>query len=426
MKPRKEKSDMKRLKNHIALLLSALMICAAFAVSTTASAAVKPTEKTMLQYKSLNLSFNKDPLDSYTCEVEDNNGNITVDSSNEGSSYWLAVKSKEPTASPVTIKLYKNGDTTVSREYRITVKKYETVKMSDQKLNLKTSRLVTIKNPYIHSYKLKYSSAKLKIKHYISEGSKATYTVKGLKKGNATVKAYIKGKLIGSFKVTVGDFKASVKKKLRESTLKYNPHILSYNLTEGGSLKLGEAIKNYHSNGVYSVKILDTSVIAKRGTKKTALTPKAVELYALKTGKTKAYVYEKRGKAAKTKIGTITLNVIKATDAEVFEANRALDNEGIFYELLVSAGDEVDIKGMVVDSYINGKLTTVKYKKSEYSFTFTAGPKDVITVNKNGLFTCVDKGTDTVNKATYTVTFKDGSKASGEGSFDIVDESFFI
>lgn len=97
-----------------------------------------------------------------------------------------------------------------------------------------------------------------------------------------------------------------------------------------------------------------------------------------------------------------------------------LDNDGIFYEFFVKVGDNIDLKTIVTKRYLNTSISN--FKDSEYKFTFKATPEDVMTVDENGVFTILKNDN---NKAEYTITFADGSKVTGGGSFDIVDDDFY-
>lgn len=409
------------MKKLIGLLLTFAIVLGAAVIPASAVSAVS---KTMLQYTSLNLSFEKAESDTYSCEVKDNKGYISVDSSNDSEYFWLNVMSKKATSKTLpTITIYKkNSDNTQTeyKKYKIKVTAAKTVKMANVKLNKKTTKIVTVKNPYDKEYKLSYNKKIVKISTYFYADNKAMYAVKGLKKGATTVKAYLKGtkKKIGSFKITVGDFKASVRKVFKKSMLRYNSHIKSYYLIDGGTLNIGEVVKNFHANAKYTVKIKNTKILKTRKASKTTYTPEAVELYALKTGKTSVTIYEKRGSAKKKKIGTITVTVKKAKDSEVYSANRELDNDGIFYELFLKVGEKFDLKNEVVSRYINNKFTGSYFKPSEYKFTFSATPSNVITVDENGVYTCVSTG-DGLNTASYKITFKDGSTVESSGSFNL-------
>ena len=76
---------------------------------------------------------------------------------------------------------------------------------------------------------------------------------------------------------------------------------------------------------------------------------------------------------------------------------------------------------MIVNRYINCEWLGSHFDENEYSFTFTASPPEVITVDENGIVTCHSVGNG-INSISYTVTFADGSKIGGSGSFDIYEE----
>ena len=319
---------MKKLISVIIILTIALSL---FALPETASAA-GVIKKTMMQFKDINLTFKMNEKDSYNCKVENNDsGYLKVNACNEGDHYWLMVYSLKPTEKKkpkITITDSKDGS--VVKRFEITVTPAKKVAMKDVKLQVGSTQVVTIKNPYFKDYTLKYNKKILKYKWLYVEGSTCRYTFKTLKKGSTTVKASIKGKLLGSFKVTVGDFKAAVKKKYQTQTLKYNKHITAYTYYEGGMLDIGDAIKNVHKDAVYTVKLKDKTVAAVRTLKKTEEMPKRAGIYSLKPGKTTAAVYEQRGKNKKTKIGTITLTVKNVKDSEVVSSNMMFDNDGLF------------------------------------------------------------------------------------------------
>ncbi len=411
------------MKRTLGIFLSLLIALSVVVFPTTASA-VSVTEKSITQYNDINLSFNKAETDEYNCTVDNNqDGYIKVDANNEGDCYWLMVdglKATKTTKPVITITDSKNGNEI--KKFRITVNAVKKVKQSDVKINKGTWKYVTVKNPYtLKEQKLSYNKKIIKIKQgWYGDGyGNYRYEVKGLKKGTTTVKVKLKGTTttIGSFKIKVGDFKAAIKKSYKNSTLRYNKHIKSYYLENGGTVNVAEAINNFHANGKYTVKIKNKKIASTLKVSKTTTTPKCVKIYALKTGKTKAYVYEKRGKAKKKKIGTINITVKKAKDAEVYGANRVLDNDGIFYEFVVYVGDSVNLKTIVENKYLNSKLTGSSFKSSEYKFTFTATPPEVVTVDQEtGVFTIHDDGSHHVD---YEITFADGSKVTGGGSFTI-------
>lgn len=423
---------MKVFKALTSIILSLIIAASVIAIPTSASA-VSTTKKSLLIYNSLNLTFNKEENDTYETVVSGNSkGYINVEASNDGLWYWLYVKSLKATTakSKPEISVYKvDGDKkTLYKKYQITVNPVKKVKFSNLKFNKNVTKEVILKMPYDNKdYKFKYSKKIAKIyMNYFREEKQVTYNIKGLKKGSTTVKVYLSGTKtkVGSFKITVGNFKASVKKK--KITISYNSHMKNSLWLEGGSINIGTLIKNFRSGATYTVKAKNKKLISSRIIKKDKyrpLIPDAAEIYSKKTGKTTLTVYEKRAKAKKkTKIGTIKLTVKKAKDADVFWSNRALDNDGIFYELFISPGQSYDLKSAVVRRYVNNSWTKSKFKASEYTFKATSNHPEIISVDKDGVCTCntLDNAGD--NEITYTITFKDGSKVSGSGSFDVWPE----
>jgi hypothetical protein len=414
---------MKRITGLFLCLLIALSVV----VFPTTASALDATSVTIMQYKDKNLTFKKAETDEYNCSVTNNkDGYIKVSANNEGEYYWLMVYAKKATKTTkpvITITDSKSGKEI--KKYKVTVSAAKKVKQSNVKINKGTWKYVYVKDPYNNEPKLSYNKKIVKFNlGYLGDGSSYRYEVKGLKKGTTTVKVKLKGTstVIGSFKIKVGDFKATIKKSYKNAKLRYNKHIKSCYLETGGTVNVAEAINNFHANGKYTVKIKNPKVAKTIKAEKTKTTPKCVEIYALKTGKTKADVYEKRGKSKKKKIGTINITVKQAKDAEVYGANRALDNDGIFYEFFVNVGDKIDLKSIVVRSYINSAITGSRFKESEYKFTFTATPAEVVTVDQEtGVFTIHSNDSHHVG---YEITFADGSKASGGGSFCIESTEF--
>ncbi len=416
------------MKKITGLFLALLIAISVIVIPTTASAA-SATKKTVVQFKMIRDVLKKSEKDTYKCNVSGNNGNIKVktESVSDYSGFYYSIeieglkatKTKKPVITITDAKTDK-----VIKKYEITVKAATKVKHANVKMNKSIWKNLTIKNPY-HETKeqtLCYNKKILKFKTgYYGDGAKFTYTIKGIKKGTTTVKVKLKKTnfVVSKFKITVGDYKATVKKSYKKSTIKYNSHIKSYCLDNGGTLNIGKAVNNFHANSKYTVKIHNKKIAKTRKAEKLETTPEAVEIYSLKKGKTKVTVYEKRGKAKKKKIGTINLTVKKAKDSEVYASNRELDNDGIFYEFFVNVGDKIDLKKIVERRYLNVKSTGSHFKESEYKFTFKASPANVISVDKNGIYTIKDYG---MNDVSYTITFKDGSKVSGGGSFDIVED----
>ena len=414
------------MKKAILLVLSLVLIVCSFSSCKSTREESTADNKTMIQYTYENLTFSKPEDENYKCSVENNKGKyITVDANNEGEYYWLTVTTNKPTyknKKPI-ITVYKESDgkKTIIKEFRITVNPASEVKMSDIKLNHKTGKRVTLKNPYYEckEYNLKYNKKILNITQYLYDGDKAIYTFKGLKKGKTTVKAYLTGtkKLIGSFTVTVGDYEAYIKKNRKNITIYYNSHMTDSTWLNKGSFDLGKAIGNYHADSAYSVTTTDSELIGTTKNSSDEITPSADLIYSKKAGTTELTVYEKRGKSDKRKIGTINLTVKNAKNSEVYNSNRERDNDGIFYEFVISPGDTVDLKEIVKKRYLNTEYS--HFDDDEYTFTAKSSYTNTVTVDNNGICTCHDYGS---NYVSYTITFKDGSKITEGGSFDIIDE----
>ena len=415
---------MKSAKRIISFSMALCLLFSSLSYSATVFA-VNTTKKTMLQYTFLNLSFEKPEGEKYKCSVSNNRKSyIKIDAQNEGNYYWLTVSSKKatPKNKVPTITVYKEkaGKKTVVKRFRITVKPVRKIKMKNTVINKGTGKIIKLINPYDKEYNLIYNKKTINISQYLYDGNKAYYTLKGLKNGKTTVKAYLKGtkKLVGSFMVFVGDYKASIKKNYKNITIYYNSHI-DTQWFDNGSFFLGNAINNFHEKSIYTVKADNPKLIGSEILSKTETTPKAANIYSKKAGKTKLTVYEKRGNLREKKIGTITLRVKKAKDSDVFISNMMLDNDGIFYELYLTPGNSYDLKKEVVNRYINCGYSNSHFDEDEYTFSATSNHPEIVSVDNNGICTCHAYDNDAVNRITYTVKFKDGSSVSCSGSFDI-------
>ena len=413
-----------------AIVLAVLAAGIALGISASSSDGIV---KSMMQYTSLNLTFEKDEKDDYACEVTGNGGEyISVDANNEGGYFWLMVSAEKPTpkGSAVKLTVYElNGaKKTVSKEYKITVKPFETVKMDDVEINEGTTKIVSIKALYESEYDLEYDRDIMEVgQAYYVDGT-ANFYIAGLKKGTTQVKAYINGTkdLAGSFKITVGDFAAGIKKEFRSVTLSYNSHANPRYLNDG-SFNLAQAIDNYSDDAVYTAEPEDARLLESEAVEKTETEPTAQILYPLQTGTTKLTVYEQKGKEKKTAIGTVTLKVKQVKDSAVFDSNMSLDNDGLFYENYITPGDRFDLKAAVDRRYINSTFSGSVFDESEYEFKASSNKPDIISVDENGVCTCKALDKKGENVITYTVTFEDGSSVTSKGSFDVVsaeDDAF--
>ena len=418
---------MKKAIKILSIISAVILLFGSFAAAAPCSAA-GAVKKTMLQYTSMNLTFDKPEDDEYECSVENNDAKyIEVDAYNEGEYYWLMVKSQKPTkegAEPViTVYTEKSGEKAVVRSFRVAVTPLHKVDMDNVRLNKGAGKMIEIDNPYEKDYELKYNPKKIRITQYLYDGDKEYHVVEGLRYGITRVKAYLAGtkELIGSFTVIVWNFRATVKADCKESAIFYNPHIDSEYL-EGGTLDLSECIENYHADAVYTVKANDNSLTDTGFTDKTDTSPKAQLIRGKKTGSTELTVFEKRGRRRERKIGTVFLTIKRAEDKAVFDSNMLLDNDGIFYELFISPGESFDLKAVVNKNYINNAATGSHFDENEFTFSVTSEDPGIISADENGVCTCRAVG---VGEVAYTVTFADGSSVTCSGSFDAVEEELF-
>lgn len=434
---------MKLTKKLISIVLAVAMVASIFAVSATASAAVSTVKKTMMQYTLINLDFKKSDSKKYKCAVANNkDGYIKVNAEDWGGVYRLEIEAKKVQKSgrnPVVTIYEQTGSATgnkkIIKKYQVKVVAAKKVDMKNYKFNKGVEKQITFKNPYAKYYRFEYNKKIISIRQLLYAGNKEYHLVTGLKKGKTTVKVYLEGtkKLVGQFTVTIGDYKATIKDSYKSTTIYYNKHINTLDLNNG-YLDISKAINNYHENSQYTVSISNTKKAGSKvypdwGYYYHDSKSKFAHVYSKATGTTTLTVYEKRGKNAKKKIGTIKLTIKQGKDSDVYASYREMDNDGIFYESFISPGDSYDLKDAVVGRYMNPQWVDKKYYFKESEFTFTAKSKnpEIISVDSNGVCHChrLAYSEDVYPDITYTVTFKDGSKVTGGGQFDIVSSDYW-
>ena len=430
-------------RNKVLFAVLAVVVVAAITVILIAASQKKDNfsksaqQKTLLLYTSADYSFNKPENEEYECAVTANDSKyVSVDACNEDDLYWLTVKAKKPTdkEKPI-ITVFKNagGKKEIIKEFQITVEPVHTVGMADVNINEGVENEIKLQNPYEKEYRFEYDKKVLDIRQILYDGDLEYHCFIGLKQGKTEVKAYLTGTdiLIGSFTVTVGDYDAEIKDEYKNAKISFNRHIDS-SLLLGGSLDLSEVIGNYHANSVYVAEIENPEIayaksVSLDGTY-TKVASKFDRILSKKTGKTAVTVYEERG-GKRRKIGKINLTVNRAEDREVYESYLEYDNDGIFYENFMTVGDSFDLKSAVTGRYLNFGDKKYRFKENEYVFTAKSARPDIVSVDKNGVCTCLslyradDKGASP--EITYRIKFADGSEVSGGGAFDLVDKDFF-
>ncbi len=280
------------------------------------------------------------------------------------------------------------------------------LKATTVKINVKTSKKITLYNPYKKEYKLKIadeSIAKLQF-GYLADGTNRTYNFKGLKKGTTTVKVKYKGKVIDTFKISVGNYDTTIKDKFKNTTFKYNSHGSNAYMSKSNvSINKLLADKKHKSVAKYTAESADTSIVD---------TTKDGLIYATGTGKTKVTIYEHMN-SKKTKVGTIKVKVVDAKMNYVARENANYYDEGIFGQgencEYLYVGETFDVEARILKTLINNEITGSKFKKSQYTITYSIDKEGAenITVTKDGVATALKFGS---GKIDYVITFIDGSK----------------
>lgn len=281
-------------------------------------------------------------------------------------------------------------------------------------INVKMEKDVVLNNPYKKEYKLTISDksiAKLQ-SGYFAEGNKRTYTFKGLKSGSTDVKVTLRktNKVVGSFKITVGTFKTSVKQNCKKITLKYNSHGSNAYMAKS-HVVINNILKNRKHKSVakYTVDTSNANVVD---------TISGL-IYATGKGNAVVTVYETINNTTKS-IGKINVTVKNAKMNYVAKENARYYDEGIFGQgdgcEFLKIGETYNINKTVVNCLITNTYTGSKFKKSQYNITYSV-PKayrDMLTVTDDGVATAIANGTGYVR---FVIKFKDGSKYKSKCEF---------
>ena len=317
------------------------------------------------------------------------------DSSYDDDGYYINIAGKKLTSHRnkpiITIYRYDSSTKkTAVKKLRITVKKTRKVRIKPININYGATKELKLPS-YTKTVKFKFSKKNIvKIEHYSNYYSPI---IRSLNYGTVKVTMTLKGTKIklGSFKVTVKNIKPSIRKKYKTLTLKHS----SKGNISGEDIHLKDMLLYPRSKAKYSVSIKN---------KKTAVTyysyPDTV-IYARKSGKTKAVVYETLyGK--KRKIGSFNIRIKKAKmkDVLAYEASKdALD----INDIILKPNESVNLKKYIVDLLFD-------FKKSEYKISYYANYPEVLSVDKKGIVTCHSKPDIITPYIFYTVKFSDGSK----------------
>ncbi len=398
------------MKKTLSIFLSMLVMMSTVTIFS-ASAKVIVKDKTMNAYTKKIYTLKKPTDRTYKFKIKNNDKNyIGVKLKNYKKTFKLTITAKKPTnkVHPAVTLYYVNSKKKVVNKMRLnyTVNPMKKLTFKDRKMNEKTSRKITLNNPYAYEYELKASKAGIiKIPTKCSKnGTKRTYNFKALKQGVTDINIYFKGtkKKLGSFKITSGDFKTVILPKYKTLTFKYNAHGSSVYMTES-HINVKDILGFKHAGAVYSATVGDESV---------ASIVSSRVVYATGKGSTSVKIFEERnGKT--TKIGTVQLTCKKASMRYVVIQNALLYNNNIF-----GNGDNtvfLELKGtktsalmpVIKERLLNNSLTTSEFKSSEYTVSFKSSNTKIAKVSSKGKVTAVKKGTA---KITCTMNFTDKTR----------------
>lgn len=419
---------MRRIKSILLVAFAAVMTLTSF--SAVSAAKVAKTKNVVLKnYREVYYSGKKTSAKNtdYKCKVTGNGKKyIQSEFSNYEDSWQLRVQAlKKTNGKKPTVTIYYrspgSGNRVTVGKYAFTVKSPGTVNFKNVRINKNTSKKVTLKNPSYKDYRFKIADKKTaKIDPaYYADADKVSYNVKGLKKGDTTVKVYLKGTKfqVGSFKITVGNFPAKIKSRYKTISLKYNGHGNSAYMSKS-HISLKSILKDKRAGAKYTVRIDDSQVASTVGDDL---------IYAAGKGSTRARIYEKTASAKKTKLGTITIKVSRAKMAYVADENKAFYNDGIFghgdfieYLSLVEKNNTtLNMKGTIERCLINNTITGSHFKASAYKITYSSSNPKVASVNADGVVTAVGYGDARIY---YTIAFSDNSKYEDYCPVSVYDE----
>lgn len=375
-----------------------------------ASAAVSTQNKTLRAYTAHSFTLKKSSSLKYYCKTQYNSKNyISVNFKDKGSVCTAKIIAKKVTGNqkPVFTIYYKNSENKVVnvKIYRYKVTSMEKVSFKSRKINVKVTEKVTLRNPYTYEYKFKASKkgiVKLPTK-CTKNGKSRTYSFKALKAGTTTITVYMKdnSKKVGSFKISVGNYKTKINPKYKTIKLKYNSH--------GSSTYLSDSHFNASKMLMYKHYGAKYYVISHK--EKIAGIVNSTIVYSTGKGTTSATIYEKL--KGKTKaVGTFKVKSVAASMSYVVKQNAKFYNNNIFghgdnTEFLDMTGTKtVSLKPTINSRLLNNSLTGSHFKSSDYKITYSSSNKNIAKVSTAGKVTAVKAGTAKIN---FTITFKDKS-----------------
>lgn len=198
----------------------------------------------------------------------------------------------------------------------------------------------------------------------------------------------------------------------------YNPEILEDSLNtelkfcdKVDSLKCGlghtsvyDVLIDANPNAAYYFSVSDTAVVG--------LASQRTKVYAKSVGSTTADVFEDLDDTT-TKIGTITITVVKAEMADVVDATLfSYSGEGLNSQWLKAnfGKSEADIGAAIKDALVGNDEIGTRFSEDDFTVTYQSTDEKVATVNENGVISAVGNGECCIS---YIIRFTDGSEYDG-------------
>ena len=169
-----------------------------------------------------------------------------------------------------------------------------------------------------------------------------------------------------------------------------------------GHTSVYDVLMGTNPDAAYYFNVSDTAVAG--------LAAQRTKVYAKGVGSTTADVFEELDNTT-TKIGTITITVIKAEMADVVGTFFfSYSGEGLNSQWLKAnfGKSEADIGAAVKDALINTEGLGTGFSEDDFTVTYESSDEKVASVNENGVVSAVGNGECCIN---YIIRFTDGSAA---------------
>ncbi|MGN1138152.1 MAG: Ig-like domain-containing protein [Ruminococcus sp.] len=431
---------MKVLKRSSALCLLILMMASMFTFSAGAKAEVQNVEVNLYSNKLVKIDV-PTSLKGLDFTVKTNSKSLGVDLLDESGETGPALKAKNrffveiaafkkaDKVQTVTLKYAKNGKSHLYRKFKVSVNDMKKVNFKDVTINKGSVNKVKIPNPYCDYYTFKVSDksklyiegdayyyGKYKYNGLVRAEDNFAYCFTAKKTGSVKVDVYITNanKKVGSFNVTIGDYKTYVYEDNKVVKLKYSKYGSNAYMSESHIL-IEDILNNSKSNAKYKVVSDNEKAVSFLG---------SGHLYAEGIGTANCSVYEKIGKTT-TLVDKITVKVKKAPMSYVARENYYWYDDGIFGKgeyveyLNLTDNTTLEMEDTIKTCLINNKTTGSHFKPSQYSISYKSDNPKVATVTKKGTVTAKSLGYTNI---TYSIKFSDKSVYKGNCQVSVEPE----